>query len=282
MLFLFGAIIFSLLLTALLFGFINLFGLRIEVDAENCFYAEEEMIIRLEVSENAGRDHFFVSCTGDTAMLLRSGAKRLFKLRLSKLGRGVHTLDNLELFSSYPFGFFNFRKVVQQQTCWVFPRPINSHWRAFYSRLAGSRFDKNDSEGDYWSQAQYQPGEDARRINWILSSKSDREMTTIKTVTTGLPVCVWIDSLPTGDEEIERFLSILCGLFVEANKEGRRLLVWCGDITGELHWKSVGSRSGLIMILKWLALIQPLTRLDPPDSCCGERNLKGLGLDDFT
>lgn len=99
---------------------------------------------------------------------LQAGQESRLELLLPARRRGLLQCSQLFLFSSFPFGLFECRRIIPLQcSCLVYPRPVNS---PFIAAALGDALkegvDRRSAGLDFSGISPYRPGDSLTRIHW--------------------------------------------------------------------------------------------------------------------
>ncbi len=148
-----------------------------------------------------------------------SKSKSVIKIFVPAYKRGSLPLEEMTLYSTYPFGlFYVWTKVKFDITCTVYPKPIflKSHLLKNFIKGNGLGLDENIHLGteEFWELKEYEKGESYKKIDWKKSAKDlDKLWQKNFIANTGAEVILDFQKLPSSMDTEEK-LSILCGFIV--------------------------------------------------------------------
>ncbi|MEM7172510.1 MAG: DUF58 domain-containing protein [Pseudomonadota bacterium] len=155
-------------------------------------------------------------------------------LRLSQEApeRGVLTIANVALESTYPFGLFRSRLRLPHPTpCYIYPRPQGSLPLPRRGPLQNQP--SKEDEETFDQLREYLPGEGLGRIAWKASARSEELLTKNFVDESNLPILSldWDDATQADDE---KRLSQLAAWVLETEELGQRycLVTPQGNIPG--------------------------------------------------
>ncbi|OIP24720.1 hypothetical protein AUK22_08690 [bacterium CG2_30_54_10] len=194
LLFLLSAGIFSLVGVAVGMGTLNLLGLEYSWEQEAEGFAGSQVELNLNIKEPGRRHRFLLNLGGTLLPILgfKGSARLAISLFLERRGR--FEIDGLELVSGYPLGLVSVSLQLPAGVAWAFPAPKPEILRGPAESQISGRLDMFDQSGDFWMLSPYQPGQNCRCINWVISSRSDREWVVVQAIPREEPLRVWLDT----------------------------------------------------------------------------------------
>lgn len=156
-------------------------------------------------------------------------------IRIDPRSRGCYTYQSVRLYSRYPLDLFLFSAHCQVDQClWVYPQPLAMPTL----EMRGSDSDSN--EGDIAGIRSYQPGDKPNHIHWKALAKGQALQTKLFSQS-GRYQTIEFTLAKTGQQELERQLSVLTGWIVDAYNQGLtfkfNLDGYSVDGSGPSHYK---------------------------------------------
>ena len=153
---------------------------------------------------------------------LRAGQEGRVELLLSARRRGLLLCEQVQVFSSFPFGLFECRRRMPLQcSCLVYPRPINSFFTpTAWGEALEEGYDRRSLGRDFSGISPYQPGDSLSRIHWkSLARGQGLHVTEFDEENSG-GTLFSLEQIPGTDLEYK--LSCLCHMVLSAANQGLR------------------------------------------------------------
>ncbi|MBF0500653.1 MAG: DUF3488 domain-containing protein [Candidatus Riflebacteria bacterium] len=182
---------------------------------------------------------------------LNPGEAFVLKIRRMPEKRGRFDLGDITLSSLFPLGLVNVRRVLGSTDAWAYPAPRPFRLEGGEEGSPYARFLRPDAAGDYYMHRTYEPGEDARHIDWQASARGDQEWITLRALPFSEPVRFWIDTFTRHQETGEAFLGRVAGLLITLHRGGSQALLWFPESGGV--WLPLLDRGSLTRCLRRLA-----------------------------
>jgi uncharacterized protein (DUF58 family) len=222
------AVVGSTAVMALLHGWRNLHGVRLEPLGTVPVFAGEPLRARVRVA-GAGRERWALVLDapeideddGVPIPHLPGDSEQTVELVLPGRRRGRHTLARVRLASVHPLGLVAMTLAVPVAWSWVvYPRPLGGGREPDAGGGDDTLGQRRASIGDFNGHRAYQPGEPHRRIDWRAVARGRPWL--VKDHSAGGAGDGWIAWEDEPQAEVETRLSLLAGRVVEADQDGRR------------------------------------------------------------
>ncbi|MFZ2960061.1 MAG: DUF58 domain-containing protein [Candidatus Ozemobacteraceae bacterium] len=177
--------------------------------------------------------------------------------------RGRFSLGKARVTSLFPLGLVITTRTLEPAETWIYPAP-----RAY--RLIGgdegapvARLLRADAAGDYYMHRPYQPGEDARHIDWQASARGDHEWVTLRALPFADPTRFWIDTFMRPPIDGEPFLGCVVKLLMNLHRSGSQAIFWLPEENGGA-WLPIQDRHALTRCFRLLATCDLRVPAVPP------------------
>jgi len=257
LLFLLGSGFASFMAVSFVMGYLNIKGLSFVWEENLECFAGQPLKLRLTLLNSTWQKRFFLQVKDqDTPFLSPNSSVNLF-FSIPTVERGRLEILTLSLVSYFPFGLFHFSLDVPPVTAWVFPMPEEFHWLG--GDFSGGIVDRknDDALGEFWMQRKYQPGENAKLINWQVSARSNEEWVSVRTTPRNRPIYFWLTDTGIPGYEFEQFLARVSFFAVDSYQSHETVFAWCIQPDGSGDWLNLSVPYQLKSFLRWLAEVQP-------------------------
>ncbi len=246
-----------------LLGYLNLKGLQARVELPDSILAGEEIFLKCFVKDVRNADHFSLGFENDYCKIVEAGDGGLLKSSFKAGKRGVYQLSDFCIFSFYPIGLCSTSLVLPEKQFFVGPRAAKNIPHVIEQEIGGAiQKYQSGKEGEYWMQKQYEPGEDASLINWMISARSDHEWVLTRAVNYGFPEKLYFDFTGLEGQLFEDCLEIVMGLILRLRKAGSSAFVWAKQSYGGYAWLTVSDNYA--DLVSWLACLESTAEVPPP------------------
>ncbi len=203
----------------------NLLKLGVDARAAEDGFAGGETQLHFALRNDSGVDRYDVQvmCRGAAALQsVPAGAERRVTLALKTPQRGILRVEQFELRTRFPFGWFRAWSYVQAPlVVYVAPMPVGVlHLTALeggYESTAPSEFRGDD---EFSGLRAYSPGIPLKQMAWKVLARSDSPMVRSYTSAAGAPL--WLDWFALKNLSAEERLSQLCLWVIESEAARRR------------------------------------------------------------
>ena len=215
----------SLGIVGMLMTWRNLAGLKVKgLGAAPVFVGDKaRFTVQLE---NTSADHRYAISIGSTQASgdttdIQPGAINTLSFPQVAVRRGYLNPGRVRLETDFPLGLFTaWTWVDLSMQCLVYPAPaVTAAYVAISDHQAGE--DQADGSGleDFAGLRKAQPGDSLRRISWKAAARMDELYS--KEFTGGQPERQWIDWNQIDEPSLEKRLSIMVKLVLDAQQAGR-------------------------------------------------------------
>ena len=165
-------------------------------------------------------------------------------ITLATRKRGLMTPGPLEIFTQYPFGLFQARTALPHSAgCLVYPRPLDGPLTTVPGDITTGTAGAGTGPGvdDFVGLKAYQPGDNLGQISWKAYSRGQGLL--IKQFSGESGRMLTIDWHALNEPDLERKLSRMCGLVLQAHQNGQHFGLRLPAVTlaparGENHLKA--------------------------------------------
>jgi uncharacterized protein (DUF58 family) len=177
---------------------------------------------------------------GCTQRFVKANDTCTLSLTIPGQPRGVHTLPPLQFGSYFPLGLLLLSKTYALKTSYVvYPQPLLGGVMASDDGDGEHLGQLIGATGDFHGHRAYIPGESQRRIDWRAVAR-ERPLL-VKEFVRGTTVDCIIDFAQFSGYGPETRLSLMAGLIISAEREGRRYGIKLNDMSipadvGEAHY----------------------------------------------
>ncbi|NOX20163.1 MAG: DUF58 domain-containing protein [Nitrospirae bacterium] len=266
------SMLFSVLVISLALPYLNLRGIKVDIEVEEPVYANTETFIGITISNTkqllpSYSIRFLIPGLMDEGVYIEqvgphSTMRFERKIRFKK--RGYLTIRDFKLLTSFPFIFFEFQSVPEgKMGILVYPElmAVEEGFLEPSSLETESGTISRANGEDVHGLREYRPGDSIREIHWKATAKRGELM--VKEVYEAVPknITLVLDNTPAQEEALfEKAVSLAASLCTEFIKMGYSLrFITCA--------KTIPFGSGmehLFKILDLLAVIKRVDRLDCP------------------
>lgn len=210
----FWLISFSVLV--LIVGVNNIRSIKAKLTRLKPVFAGDAIEFSVELSNLAKSHVFAVYSEFEPHKLVNIAEQQTVRqlIRIEPRSRGRYTYQSVRLYSSYPLDLFLFSSSCPVDGClWVYPQ------RLTMPTVDIPRSDSDANEGDIAGIRAYQSGDKLNHIHWKGLAKGQALQTKFFTQASHYQT-IEFSLANTGQQELERKLSVLTGWIVDAYNQG--------------------------------------------------------------
>ncbi len=191
----------------------NLLQLRVDARAAADGFADSETVVEFTLHNDSPLDRYDIEirCAGAAARCaVRAGARRQVAVALAARPRGILRIEQFELRTQFPFGWFRAWTYVQAPlVAYIAPAPRGGRRRP---EVAGE-FDSgthSETRGDeeFSSLRAYAPGVPLKQMAWKVLARGGEPM--VRSYTSSAAASAWLDWFALDALDPEARLSQLC------------------------------------------------------------------------
>lgn len=206
----------SLSILAVVFGVKNIRSIKADLIRLKPVFAGDSIGLILELTNRANGHLFGLYSEFDSEKQVNIAKHQTIRqsLSINQRARGRYRYQSVRLHSSYPLDLFLFSANYPVDGCfWVYPQPLTMP----SADLIGADSDVN--EFDIAGIRTYQPGDKLNHIDWKSLAKGQTLQTKLFTQS-NLQPCIEFTLASTGQQLLERQLSVLTAWIIEAYNQG--------------------------------------------------------------
>ncbi len=255
------ALMMALGISGYLSGLRNVNGLKAEAFVPEPVYAGTSAAVRFQLNSNRRRPAFLVQMKLEqpevSALVDRINPDSITEteatVRFERRGR--HRVDNGTLFSSFPFGFFRFSRMLSgDREFVVYPELVDvRRLLDRFSRASGTGTIPSPAGDDFTDLRPYRPGDRVRDIHWKATAKTGEMV--VREFRAGITdrVALILDDTPGGDPDtFEKAVSLTASLAIALFEQGYMVKL----VTGREQTPYCTDRDRICSLMDVLALVQ--------------------------
>lgn len=225
-----------------------------------------DLVLTVGVRNTGSIPAFLLRLESEWLESLESGKEFFFRVRRTPGHRGMVTVADVNLESLFPLGLFRASHELPTVQVCAFPRPCP--YRDPMGSAGGSRSRdlRAEADGDYWMHRQYQPGEDARHIDWVATARGEQEWVTLRAAPRTEPRKFWVDPRAADPAMTEAFLERVVELLLNISRQKIPALFW-NPVPGHRGWMHLENPQALRDSLRWVACWSPEETFTVPPEC---------------